>query len=606
LLIFLILMMFVGAGVAGAQEEEGQVQVEQGVIRSGDFFWYVLPDLRQGQELSVGLKGMSGNLDPMMGLVDGDVTAEAIEEQFQRAIQQAVMDGRDPLIAAQETLDDILLVWDDDDGQGLAAAFSYQVPANGDYRLVITDALTILGQATSGDYELVLGLDAPQVLDGANTETGEKFAFLDRESSADSVAVEEVQGRIKEGDIQEVIDLHEVRAGDTISVFVESTSGDLRPTLTLLNYADKPVAAANVSGGEDSASLEYTVEDRGRGFAVSITGCCEDEGSSGDFRLLVGVNAPEVLSGQAEHSDERIIKEPIPVAIGVKLQQIIEVDEQNEFFNAAASLQMEWDDPALAFSPDECDCTFKTFTEQNFSAFIDETGGLWPDFTIFNQQGNRWTQNRVAVIWQDGRAMYFERFTTNLQVDFDFRQYPFDSEEFIIRIDSIFPERFYYFTDLEGYSEISAEHGEDEFQIGEFETVIGSEQASTQMTTSRFTFSFGGPRHKNLWVTFFLRDYAMRIEVSSANLLVFIAFSFSLADNYPRLGYLTLLDSVMVITFIISALVVVYNVYLRRLEINGQGELANRIDNVFDWVFPISIVVAAVLLYVIFFVLSVE
>ncbi|UCC53353.1 MAG: hypothetical protein JSV68_05160, partial [Anaerolineaceae bacterium] len=107
-------------------------------------------------------------------------------------------------------------------------------------------------------------------------------------------------------------------------------------------------------------------------------------------------------------------------------------------------------------------------------------------------------------------------------------------------------------------------------------------------------------------VTFFLRDYAMRIEVASANLLVFIAFSFSLADNYPRLGYVTFLDAVMVITFIISALVVVYNVYLRRLEINGQGELANRIDNVFDWIYPISIVVAAVMLYVIFFVLSVE
>ena len=35
-------------------------------------------------------------------------------------------------------------------------------------------------------------------------------------------------------------------------------------------------------------------------------------------------------------------------------------------------------------------------------------------------------------------------------------------------------------------------------------------------------------------------------------------------------------------------------------------EEANRIDNVFDWIYPISIVVGAVVLYVLFFLVSVE
>jgi hypothetical protein len=96
------------------------------------------------------------------------------------------------------------------------------------------------------------------------------------------------------------------------------------------------------------------------------------------------------------------------------------------------------------------------------------------------------------------------------------------------------------------------------------------------------------------WVTFFLRDYGRRIEVASANLFVFVAFSFSLADNYPRLGYLTLLDAVMLITFVINALVVVYNVWLRRMEMHDQEELADRVDSVLDWVYPISLVVAGI------------
>jgi hypothetical protein len=385
----------------------------------------------------------------------------------------------------------------------------------------------------------------------------------------------------------------------------------------LLNYADKPVRTANLNGAETSASLEYVVEDRGRGMSVSIAGCCDEEGSNGDYRLLVGVNAPDVLTGQAVHTDEFVIKEPVPVQIGVKIQQIVEVDEQNEFFTAVASIRMEWTDPALAFSPDSCDCVQKVYTDQDFSRFLEENEGRFPDFTIYNQQGNRWTQNRLVVLHQDGRAIYFERFSTNLQVDFDFSQYPFDSEDFLLQIDAIYPERFYYFTDLEGYSEISPEHGEDEFVIGEFQTEVTSVEASTQETSSRFTFRFGGPRHLDYyilqifvplllimavsWVTFFLRDYGRRIEVASANLFVFVAFSFSLADNYPRLGYLTLLDAVMLITFVINALVVVYNVWLRRMEMNDQEELANRIDSVLDWVYPISLVIAGFGLYLIFF-----
>jgi hypothetical protein len=278
---------------------------------------------------------------------------------------------------------------------------------------------------------------------------------------------------------------------------------------------------------------------------------------------------------------------------------------------------MEWTDPALAFNPDDCDCDLKTYTANTFNDFVKAAEGRWPEFTFQNQQGNRWTQNRVAVVRSSGHALYFERFTTNFQVDFDFRQFPFDTQQFIIRVDALFPEEYMTFSDLEGYSEISTEHGEDEFAITGFETEVTSEQASTQSTTSRFTFSFEAPRHVNYyvfqifipilliigvsWVTFFLRDYGRRIEVASANLLLFIAFSWSLADNYPRLGYLTFLDIVMAVMFVVNALVVAYNVWLKRMDMNGDGEKADSIDRVMDWVYPAAyIVLFAIVVYLFF------
>jgi hypothetical protein len=274
-------------------------------------------------------------------------------------------------------------------------------------------------------------------------------------------------------------------------------------------------------------------------------------------------------------------------------------------------------DPQAAFSPDTCDCTFKTYTASTFSQFLEAVGDRWPEFTIFNQQGNRWSQNRVGVIFHTGRIIYFERFTTNLQVDFDFTQYPFDTQEFTIKVDGVYPESLFVFRDLPGFTEISPDHGEDEFIITDWDTEITSEQASTRSKVSRFNFRFSAPRHLEYYllqifipilliiavsyVTFFLRDYGRRIEVASANLLLFIAFSFSLADNYPRLGYVTFLDALMAMIFIINALVVVYNVWLRKMEMAGSENKAERIDNVLDWVYPIAYFSAILVLYLIFF-----
>jgi hypothetical protein len=623
-LLLVVLILLSGLGSAQAQEA-GEVQVLTGSLEPGEFLAYRVPDLRSGQTLYVHLQGTSGNLDPVAGLVDGDADPQAIELAHLAEIQRAIAEGRDPLLAAREALSRSLLAWDDDSGGGLAAALAFPVPADGDYLLLVSNALSALGQGTFGDYRLMLGVDAPEVLTGevtpaAETLTAGKIAFLDREASPPGEAVEEISGTLTAG--EQILELRNFQPHDTLYVYVEATSGDLRPVIELQNFAGKPLRVANLSGQDVQATLEHTLEQGGRNYKLAISGCCDEQnttstGATGEYRLLVGVNEPQVLTGRAAPEGRPVVEQPIPVQIGLKLQQVVQVDEQDESFSIVGSLQMEWTDPALAFSPESCDCVLKVYTADNFDQFLADAQSRWPEFTFFNQQGNRWTQNRLAVVAQTGQALYFERFSTDLQVDFDFRKYPLDRQEFVVRVDAIYPEEFYYFVDLEGYSEISSGHGEDEFDIGDLQTEVTSEQASTRATTSRFTFRFEGPRHPTYyllqifipillilvvgWVIFFLKDYGRRIEVASANMLVFIAFSFSLADNYPRLGYVTLIDAIMLVTFVASALGVIYNVWLRRMEMKDQAELAERVDSVLDWLYPILFVIAGAVLYLLFF-----
>lgn len=617
-LIALVICLIVGADPGYAQSG-ARVQELTGVIDPGGYAVYRISGLKQGQRLYIYVETTSGNLDPLASLIDSSVDITTELEAYQMAVEDAVRQGLDPSQTINDLRDQSTLLWDDDSGEGYAAAFEYPIPQDGDYLLLVSGALSSLGRETFGSYRLLVGLEAPEVLTGAAEASGEPFASLDLDVIQSVVRVQEVRGSISPEKQMHSYKLVDLNPGDVLYAYIEALSGDLHPALLLRDYGDKPLTAGNLSGQDTTASFEYAFSERSENSVLEIyTGTVEGSVQQGEYRLLVGLNQPDVLAGSAELTELTVLREPIEVKIGVKLQQIIDVNFQDEFFSVVASMRMEWTDPALAFSPDSCQCKVKVYTEKEFDRFLADVNGKWPDFTLYNQQGNRWVQNRAVVVEPNGHSMYFERFSTNLQVDFDFRKFPFDTQPFPIRIDLLYPLDFYYFTDLEGFSEISQDHGEDEFIITGFETSITSVESSTSSAVSRFTFQYEAPRHLSYyilqvfvpillivlisWWTFFLKDYNKRIEVAAGNVLLFIAFSFSLTENYPRLGYMTFMDAIMAIIFIVNALVVIYNVYMRRLEMADRAKQAERIDDIMDWLYPILYIVAFGVVYYLFFV----
>jgi hypothetical protein len=599
---FTLCMVLLGGAAAGAaQDPPGRVQRITERLQAGETHAYLLKDLRAGDRLAVSMRSTSGNLDPMIGIKDTTVPLGDAMIRFRADVQQLLAGNENVGPALEELRNRTFLVWDDDSGDGYAAALEFVVPVPGDYALIAGSSLSAFGRATSGDYELLIAERIPSPWGLA-------------------ASVQEVTGTLTVATPKVALPLVDLDAGETLAAYIEATSGNLVPMLVLRDYGGKALEAGNLGGQKPQAALQYTTTESAVGYSLDVQAAALPDGTltQGDYRLLVGVNTPEVLTGQAQPQGDAVLEAPIEVKTGLKILRISAVDSANENFTVLGSMRMDWTDPALAFSPDSCNCSVKLYSDKEVDRFLAEVGSRWPAFTFFNQLGNRWIQSRAAAIWPDGRARYAESFNTTFQADFAFQQYPFDTQTFPIFLDLVYPTSVYTMTELPGYSEIDPAHGEDEFIISDFTAVADTVTPSAaDKPVSRLTFSFSAPRHLNYyllqvflpilliilisWFTFFLRDYTRRIEAAAANILLFIAFSWSLADNYPRLGYITFLDAIMTVTFAVNVLVLLYNVYMKRLESQGKDERVQRIDTVLDWAYPLSYAALIGLVVLLFF-----
>ena len=474
-----------------------------------------------------------------------------------------------------------------------------------------------LGQ-TFGDYELVVGINEPVVLTGRSQPTGDEIAFLDKEASGIATAVQEISAELTAELSERFYTLNKLTEGDTIYAHVETTTGDLIPTLKLQDYSGRTLRNSNTTQLQNSATFEFPADDLTGNYRITVVACCEDtELTTGEYRLLVGINEPAVLDGNAPTAGREVLQGAQIVAIGANLQQITDVDQKAENYGAVYVLEMRWNDPGQAFSPDECRCQFKTFTGSGFNSLVSDENFRWPEFNIFNQQDNRWIQNQGIIVQSNGDMTYFERFTTTLQApDFNFRSFPFDTQEFYLRVDSLFPENFFQFDGSQEYSEMGEQLGEEEWQVDNWTTFVESVPGIGSSPSSRFSFGFTAHRHLNFYImriflptiliivvsyfTFFLQDYSKRIDVNSGNLLVFVAFNFTISDDLPRLGYLTFLDAMLAGVFVITALVIAFNVFLRRLELTGKEDLARKIDSYTLWVYPVAYLIGGVILTIFF------
>ena len=618
--VFITLSLFTLFPSLGFSEQsKNGVQLIDEELQPGEVHLYDLPDLRKGDVLKVRVKASSGNLDPIVGLTKADEDIQLFEQYYRVNLPKSLEKGKDFAVLFPSYADNYFLAWNDDSPHSSDSQLNYEIEQDGDYQLVVIGSyyhLVSQGKYynTFGKYQLEVGL-------GSDKKYTEKYG------SGEKVIIQksfEFHQRVQE--ITEEIDgeskvikynLSKIDRNEKLYLFVETLSGNLRPSIKLRNYGDKLLAFDNLEGQNNYAYLEYETHVEASNYYIVVNGDPHGgENTRGRFRLLIGTNSPDVKKGKAKVEGRPIIKAPIDVEIAIMIEQISELNQKNENFTVVGNLKLSWVDNRFAYNPDTCKCNEKNHDSKQFENYLNDAGLNWPKFIFLNQQGRRHVQEDFIKIFPDGEVIYIERFTVTLQApNFNFSKFPFDPQEFYVRIIALEPIQHYLFSINEEQTEIGDSLGEEEWFVADYDYNISSYKARNTFT--QFNLRISAHRHTEYylfrifiplllivivsWFIFFMRDFARRVDISVTALLVFVAFNFTLGSDLPRLGYLTFMDNVIMIAFAVTCLGVVCNVLLRRLEVKGDRELADYFDQYITWGYPILVVLGLLAAYFFYF-----
>lgn len=590
------------APLAHAQERvrAGAVQELTGRIAVASMEVYALRQAPPGARLFARAERIDGNFDPFIAVTRGPIDVEALRRRFQAAIERARAEGRNVLEEVPALAREAFVAWNDDYGADYSAAVQTRLAPGAAYHVIVLGSPR---RTTFGRYRLLVGLDAPAVLEGKAAPTGARLAQLDPQASTGGRGVQVLEGGLTADRPVARWELAPLDPDDVLTVRLEAPGTGAAPVLELQDYGGKALAVVEPAGPAATLAHRFA-QDAVRHALVVSANRRDGHQALGPYRLLLGLNAAGVAEGTAAPGGRPVVRAPPRVKVGIRLHQITSVDQRAENFGAVAVLRMEWQDDELAFDPSACRCPYRTFRDDEFADYAAEQSLRWPAFTIFNQQGNRWVQGRYVLVWPDGRALYHERFSATLQApDFDFRRFPFDHQRFYIRVDSMYPSDTFVFEPLADFSGLGDQLGEEEWKVVAFDATVAETTASTRLPASRFSFGMTAERHLEYyifrillpltlilvvsWITFFMGDLGKRVDVASANLLLFVAFNFVVASDLPRLGYLTLMDTFIVSGFVATSLVVVMNVLLKRAEVTGRASVVQRIDPYMLWLYPL-------------------
>lgn len=330
--------------------------------------------------------------------------------------------------------------------------------------------------------------------------------------------------------------------------------------------------------------------------------------------------ATGATASKAACSNERTVRAPIPpgvepssisptrdgptlVGLAFFITELRDIDAVRDEYSFRGYVRTTWCDPGLAFDPRKAGVAERV----SFGAVAEqEMQRIWiPSGFPVDRVGKMEVTDRVLRVQHDGTVQSDLNISLAVSADFDLRRFPFDRQRLELAVESF----RWPVDDLVFFADTEATGFAHDFSIPEWkiENVDTRVEASLALRSprpfSRIVLEIDVARKWGFylwkillplvvivalsWSIFWMSDEAAvnRIRLTATGVLTIVAYQFVVSRDLPHIAYLTLLDKVMIVSFLLLAITVVESLIVSRFQGNDMAR-AKRVDRASRLLFP--------------------
>lgn len=313
---------------------------------------------------------------------------------------------------------------------------------------------------------------------------------------------------------------------------------------------------------------------------------------------------------------------PVVVQAGFDLIAINMIDDEKEAFEFSGILKLRWHDDRQAFDPKVVGVNEKIFQGDYQTKQISP---LWfPQIILVNESGLYENNGIMLRIRSDGTLTLLQSLDAVAKGNFNMRRFPFDRQ----RLEAVFQVLGFDESEVVLQADSGKSHSaEYDLRIPQW-SLTGVDQ-----TTRRHVPTYNGAGHfissfvlgmEVKRESFFISRLVIfplilivllsfsvfwmdrstlgdRINVSFVGILTAVAYILVINTILPKISYVTLLNSIVNLSFLTMAGTVVINLAVGTLDKKGKPGLGDRIDFHCRWIFPLAYFGILLLAFGVFF-----
>jgi hypothetical protein len=309
-------------------------------------------------------------------------------------------------------------------------------------------------------------------------------------------------------------------------------------------------------------------------------------------------------AGAPAPTDSPSSRIPVPIEIGLQITELGDIDELTSSFQFEGYANFRLCDPRAAFDAVAAGRPMLRFVGTNIE------DPVWNvKLHVANGLGATEVTQRLIEIDADGSIRLSGYFNSKVANAYDLQLFPFDRQELTIYIESFtYNNESVVLVSTDEHVSLSDEIYATEWQIGKIRAHVEDAVNPRERTPfSRAVITVDIVREWGFylfklwlplslivglsWSVFWMPNetLASRIRLASTAFLTVVAYQFAVAGSLPKVAYLTLMDRLMIGSFILIALTALQSMSREAFR-EGEPERALRWDQWCRWLFPLAYV----------------